>query len=396
MTDADELRVTGSGERWRIEGRWRAGDRQLCNDYLGYLGDRRYSPASVRAYAFDLLHFARWLDGAGIGLVAVSTETLLKYLAACRADPPARPARQRGPAPQRAGGRVRTRHHQPAPRCHIRPVQLLVHARPGRSQPCAPGPCSPADSQRATHRAVGPPGPAKLEVCPAGEEPRRLPRGLDRSETAALLGSFRTERDRAIAGLMLFSGLRSAEVLGLSVADIDIGRGWARVVGKGDKERRVPVDPDVASLVQSYVLAERPETASRALFVVAKGPHRGQPLSPAGLGRVFRYHRKARAWLPGTLTPCATASAPRWPRRAWTWPCSKPLWATTTSIRPLFICIWPLPICELLTMPPVPASAPGGAADAPRCVGGAGRGDRNIRRLPGLAGRPRSRQQDLL
>jgi site-specific recombinase XerD len=122
--------------------------------------------------------------------------------------------------------------------------------------------------------------------------PRRLPRGLDKREMAALLGSFRSERDRAIAGLMLFSGLRSAEVLGLSVADVDIGRGWARVVGKGDKERRVPIDPDVTSLVQSYLLAERPETPSMALFVVGKGPHRGRPLSPAGLRRVFRYHRE--------------------------------------------------------------------------------------------------------
>ncbi|HZM64907.1 MAG TPA: hypothetical protein VFC16_01240 [Nakamurella sp.] len=53
-------------------------------------------------------------------------------------------------------------------------------------------------------------------------EPRRLPRGLDRAETAALLGSVRTDRGRAIAGLMLFSGLRSAEVLGLQVRDVDI------------------------------------------------------------------------------------------------------------------------------------------------------------------------------
>src|SRR5712692_7362112 len=37
MTDADELRVAGSGERWRIEGGWRAAGRQLCNDYLSYL-----------------------------------------------------------------------------------------------------------------------------------------------------------------------------------------------------------------------------------------------------------------------------------------------------------------------------------------------------------------------
>ena len=43
------------------------------------------------------------------------------------------------------------------------------------------------------------------------------------------------------------------------------------MIGKGDKERRVSLDPDVAGLIQSYLLAERPETASRALFIVAKG-----------------------------------------------------------------------------------------------------------------------------
>src|SRR5207245_9041847 len=104
----------------------------------------------------------------------------------------------------------------------------------------------------------------------------------------ALLSSFRPDRDRAMAGLMLLSGLRSAEVLGLRVADTDIGRGWVRVTGKGDKERRVPLDPDVTGLIQSYLLAERPETASQALFAVAKEPPRGQPLTPAGLRRVFR------------------------------------------------------------------------------------------------------------
>ena len=65
MPDTGSLRVQGSGERWRIEGGWRASDRQLCNDYLGYLADRRYLLASVRAYAFDLLHFARWRKGEG-------------------------------------------------------------------------------------------------------------------------------------------------------------------------------------------------------------------------------------------------------------------------------------------------------------------------------------------
>ena len=75
---------------------------------------------------------------------------------------------------------------------------------------------------------------------------------------------------------MLFSGLRSAEVLALQVRDMDIPRRWIRVVGKGDKERRVPLDVDVAGLLQTCLLAERPESPSITLFLVAKGSHRGQ------------------------------------------------------------------------------------------------------------------------
>jgi integrase/recombinase XerC len=97
--------------------------------------------------------------------------------------------------------------------------------------------------------------------------------------------------------LMLFCGLRSAEVLALTVADVDIARGWARVAGKGGRERRVPVDAQVAGWVQTYLLAERPETTAAALFVVAKGAHRGRPLTPAGLRTIFRYHRD-RAGVP--------------------------------------------------------------------------------------------------
>jgi site-specific recombinase XerD len=66
---------------------------------------------------------------------------------------------------------------------------------------------------------------------------------------------------------------------------------------KAKKKRRVPVDRDVAASIQTYLLTERPETDSRALFVVAKGPTRGRPLTAAGLRSVFRYHR-ARARVP--------------------------------------------------------------------------------------------------
>ena len=102
----------------------------------------------------------------------------------------------------------------------------------------------------------------------------------------------KTRRDLAMAGLMLYCGLRSCEVLALAVTDVDIGGRWVTVTGKGAKQRRVPLDPDVASVIDVYVLAERPESASDRLFLVAKGPNRGQPLTAAGLRTVFRYHRE--------------------------------------------------------------------------------------------------------
>ena len=67
--------------RWELTG---AGDLAGFNDYLGYVADRGYSPRTVRAYAFDLLHFARWLAADGTGLDTVGTDALLRYLAANR------------------------------------------------------------------------------------------------------------------------------------------------------------------------------------------------------------------------------------------------------------------------------------------------------------------------
>jgi site-specific recombinase XerD len=276
--------------RWELTG---AAGLRLINDYLGYVADRGYSPRTVRAYAFDLLHFARWLAAERTGLEAVGIDALLRYLAANRSA-------QRDGQPENVIPLSRGSAAGYAPATINRRMAAISGLFGFRSMrdPDAVNPVPMGAAARRTARGersgllghLAKPKPrSKLRV----REPRRLPRGLDRAETAALLGSFRTDRDRAIAGLMLLSGLRSAEVLGLRIADVDIGGGWVRVTGKGDKERRVPLDPDVAGLIQSYLLAGRPETTSRVLFVVAKGVNRGQPLTAAGLRRVFRYHREA-------------------------------------------------------------------------------------------------------
>ena len=281
MTDDGGLVAEVRDGCWRLGGFGAAGF-ELVNDYLAYLADWNYSPRTVRAYAFDLLHFCRWLAGDGVGLDAVTTEVMLRFLASCREAATAR--RQGGNVYSIVGGRnagdapatvnrrwPRCRGYSRSGRCAI--LTRRCRCRAG-GKPAGPG-AAPDPGCWGTR----PKPRSGLRV----REPRRLPRGLDATEVAALVGSLRTWRDRGIAGLMLYSGLRSAEVLGLNVRDVDIGGRWVRVTGKGDKERRVPLDTEVAGVIQAYLLAERPATSSARLFVVAKGPNRGQPLTP---GRV--------------------------------------------------------------------------------------------------------------
>jgi integrase/recombinase XerD len=265
----------------------------LVNEYLSYLADRNYSPQTVRAYGFSLLAFCRWLVSEELPLGAVTTDVLLRYLAACRrVTVPGRP----GPNVVGLDGR-RVNSLAPATVNHRLAAISGLFGFLAMRDPDARNPVPRGKESRRlsagerngllAHVARRPRQRSVLRV----RQPQRLPRALDRKEVVALLGSLRTWRDRAIAGLMVFCGLRSGEVLNLEVKDVDIGGRWLLVRGKGSKERRVPLDVDVAGTIQTYLLAERPETDSAHLFVVAKGRTRGRPLSPAGLRTIFRYHR---------------------------------------------------------------------------------------------------------
>lgn len=122
---------------------------------------------------------------------------------------------------------------------------------------------------------------------------RTLPRILDPAEVDALMAALRTWRDRAMIEATLLGGLRRCEVLGLGLGDINPGEKRVFIAeGKGGHQRITPISNRFFKTLTTYLDDERPDTTTERVFVVLKGPRRGQPLSPAGLDQVMRGARQ--------------------------------------------------------------------------------------------------------
>jgi integrase/recombinase XerD len=110
--------------------------------------------------------------------------------------------------------------------------------------------------------------------------PQGIPKALTEGEVDALLGAVpgdgpRPQRDRAILELLYAGGLRISELVGLDLGDVDLYDGQVRVMGKGSKERVVPLGRSAREAVGDYLTTGRPELAGRqrvtALFLNARG-----------------------------------------------------------------------------------------------------------------------------
>jgi site-specific recombinase XerD len=124
-------------------------------------------------------------------------------------------------------------------------------------------------------------------------QPERIVTPLSADQVAKFWDSFHTFRDLALVGLMLLDGLRSCEALALQLPDLQLTGLQMRVSGKGNRQRILPLPEEIRDVLEKYLLLERPQTNSSAVFVCLKGPHRGQPLTAAGLRALFRHHRRA-------------------------------------------------------------------------------------------------------
>jgi site-specific recombinase XerD len=241
-----------------------------ANAFLDAQRVRQLSLRSLRAYAFDLLHFARWWTKLPPQpLSEIHESTLLDYVRH-QLDQPS------PPAPATVNRRLTVVH------CLYR-FHYGREISPGQTHFQRPYTQRPPLGYGRPSRAVA----RGLRL----RQPHRAIVPLTAEQVSKFWRSFRTFRDLAMVGLMLLDGLRGCEVLALQLADLELADGKMRVLGKGNRQRLLPLPTEIRDVLEKYLHLERPLTNSSSLFVCLKGRHRGQPLRAAGLRTLFRHHR---------------------------------------------------------------------------------------------------------
>lgn len=242
-----------------------------ANAFLDGQCIRQLSLRSLRAYAYDLLHFARWWSERLLPqpLPEITESTLLDYVRHQLDQEPK-------PTPQTVNHRLCV-------------VHCLYRFHYGREVPAGT-----SHFQR-TYTKRCPLGYGRPRRAVAWglrlKQPRRVIVPLTAEEVAKFWAGFRTFRDLAIVGLMLLDGLRSCEVLALQLEDLQLPHAQIWVLGKGGKKRLLPLPGELIEVLQNYLRLERPLTNSPYLFLSLKGRQRGRPMTSAGLRALFRHHR---------------------------------------------------------------------------------------------------------
>ena len=205
--------------------------------FLRHLGhERRLSPHTRDAYRRDLEHAAGWFEAAGHGgWAALTAADVQAFAARCHRGGLS------GRSIQRRLSALRTL------------LDFLI--REGLAER------NPARSVRAPKAA------------------RRLPKALDPDEVARLLDAepaegYEAVRDLAILELFYSSGLRLAEVQGLSLGDLDLKAGLVSVLGKGSKRRIVPIGGKAREALARWLRVRRGGEEA-AVFVARTGRRLG-------------------------------------------------------------------------------------------------------------------------
>jgi integrase/recombinase XerD len=205
---------------------------RAIDDYLTYLRvERGLAPATIRAYRGDLADFA-----AGEGAVASWAD---------------------GPDAARRHLAARTRRGRPGDP-GLAPTSLRRRAA----------------SIRGFYRFAYGDGLIERDVAAhldLPRQPRLLPETLTVAEVEALLEATPDLRARALLELLYAAGLRVSEAIGLDREDLSTDGGFVRVIGKGDKERLVPVGDIALDWLDRWLADGRPALLALAHVTPARG-----------------------------------------------------------------------------------------------------------------------------
>lgn len=233
-----DIRRTAQGEEDRVAVPVATGDQEVIERFADAAWmERGLSANTLASYQSDLRHCARWLRAEhGAGLLQARRDQLLGYLAA---------AVDEGMRPRTSARRLST-------------LRQFFHW-----------------ALREKRLAADP--TAQIEAPRLG---RPLPKSLSEAEVEALLGAPDTDsaegmRDRAMLEVLYATGLRVSELVTLQPDQLSLGQGLVRVVGKGGRERLVPLGDEAVDWVRRFMRGARAELLSGqpcdALFPTRRG-----------------------------------------------------------------------------------------------------------------------------
>jgi site-specific recombinase XerD len=217
-----------------------------------FLASPGLSDSTRRSYGNDLRHFSRWLEQEDVALERVDVSTLAGYTAELGRA-------RNGLAPATIARRLAA-------------IRAFLRFTLG--------------PERVPEGALSPRRPRRLPDAPKQAEVEGIVEALDGDEPLAL-------RNRALLELVYSCGLRSAEAVGLDLADVDYEQESVRVLGKGGKERVVPLGEEAAHRLSRYLRDGRPALATGAndaLFLSA----RGRRLDTSTLRRLLPHPHRLR------------------------------------------------------------------------------------------------------
>jgi integrase/recombinase XerD len=135
--------------------------------------------------------------------------------------------------------------------------------------------------------------PARLLETPRLS--RRLPDVLSKAEVERLLSQPDTskrggQRDRAMLEVLYATGLRVSELVSLKTSDINLEAGYVRTLGKGSKERIVPMGEKAVEAVKEYLLDGRHKTAKGTNPPYLFLNFRGRQMTRQGFWKIIKKH----------------------------------------------------------------------------------------------------------